>query len=587
MREGCKNTDAPPSRIVVESVAPEIDGGRFPIKRLVGDEVEISADIVVDGSDPLAARLLFRRRDPYSDAVPPWQDAPMHQQGNDRWSGQFRVEALGRYEYAVEAWIERAANARRAYRTRSPRQLQIIVERERAGFGAWYEMFPRSAGTDPNRSATFAEAAERLPDIAAMGFDVLYLPPIHPIGRTGRKGRNNSPQAEPGDPGSPWAVGGPEGGHTAVEPGLGTLRDFELFVARARDVGLEVALDLAFHCSPDHPYVREHPEWFAGSRHGGIPHAENPPKAYEDIYPFDFDGSDWQGLHAELKRIVLFWIDHGIRIFRVDNPHTKPFAFWEWLLDEIRAGHPDVIFLAEAFTRPALMRRLAKVGFSQSYTYFIWRTAKAELTAYLTELAHTDVREYLRPNLFTNTPDILHASLQEGGRPAFQARFVLAATLGASYGIYSGFELCEDRAIPGTEEYRNSEKFEHRAWDWDRPGHIKDLITRVNEIRRGHPALRHNWNLSFHDADNEAFLCYSKATPDASDVLVVVVSLDPRRPQQGWVELPVERWGLRSDTSFVMDELLSGQRCHWTGGRHEVRLDPSDCPAKIWHLIAR
>jgi starch synthase (maltosyl-transferring) len=446
-------------------------------------------------------------------------------------------------------------------------------------------MFPRSAGKDAGRGATFKEAEGRLAEIAAMGFDVLYLPPIHPIGKTHRKGANNVLHAAANDPGSPWAIGGIEGGHKAVEPGLGTLADFGRFLAAAGKLGLEIALDLAFQCSPDHPYVREHPEWFRHRPDGTIKYAENPPKKYQDIYPFDLETEAWLSLWRELKDVVLFWVKRGVRIFRVDNPHTKPFPFWEWLIEEVRGAHPDVIFLSEAFTRPKVMRYLAKSGFSQSYTYFTWRNSKAELTDYFTELTGTEVREYMRPNLFTNTPDILHEYLQFGGRTAFQIRLVLAATLGASYGIYGpAFELCEGRAIPGTEEYQDSEKYQLRAWDRDRPGNIKDFIARVNRIRRENPCLQSDWSLRFHPVDNDRLLFYSKKTPDLTNVLLMVVNLDPHHAQQGWLRVPLRELGLGETDNYQVHDLLGDSRFLWQGEANFVRLEPSESPAHIFRL---
>ncbi len=469
---------------------------------------------------------------------------------------------------------------------RSEPVLEVIVERERARFGAWYEIFPRSSGTDPGRGAQFADAEKRLSSIASMGFDVVYLPPIHPIGTTHRKGPNNTLAAGPGDPGSPWAIGSSEGGHKAIDPALGTLDDFQRFVRSARDAGLEVALDLAFQCSPDHPYVREHPEWFRKRPDGSIKYAENPPKKYQDIYPLDFECASWSALWRELKQVVLFWIDQGVVVFRVDNPHTKSFRFWEWLIAEVRRDHPEVIFLAEAFTRPKVLRHLAKVGFSQSYTYFTWRNTKLELETYLTELTQTDFAEYLRPNLFVNTPDILHEYLQFGGRPAFQTRLVLAATMGASYGIYGPvFELVETAAVPGTEEYQDSEKYQVRVWDWNQPGNIRAFISRVNRIRRENEALHQNRNLRFYDIDNDRMIFYGKATDDLSNVILVVVNLDPHNPQSGWLELPVEQLGIAGESkSYQMHDLLSDARYLWQGERNFVRLDPRESPAHIFRL---
>lgn len=648
-------------RVVVENVRPEIDCGRFPIKRVAGETVSVTADIHADGHDVLAAVLLYRRCGEEA-----WQETPMELVTNDEWAAAFLVDALGRYEYTVEAWIDRfatwrhalstkfgaeqdvstdllegvelvrrvaqvrevrrvrevqeveeddevlrkaivlgdvttsvadrvavaldarlqrvmAAHADRSRGARYGHVLEVIVERERARFGAWYEMFPRSAGPDPTRSATFREAAALLPYVASMGFDVLYLPPIHPIGRSFRKGRNNSLKPAPGDPGSPWAIGAEEGGHTAVEPGLGTLKDFDRFVTAARRQGLEIALDIAFQASPDHPYVREHPEWFRHRPDGTIKYAENPPKKYQDIYPMDFESERWQELWQELKRVIEFWIGHGVKIFRVDNPHTKPYRFWYWVLGEITRNHPDTIFLSEAFTRPKVMRYLAKVGFSQSYTYFTWRNTKQELTEYFTELTQTDVREYMRANLFANTPDILHAYLQRGGRPAFKIRFALAATLGASYGIYSGFELCENEAVkPGSEEYLDSEKFQFKPRNFDQPGSLAEWIGRINAIRRAHPALQRDWGLAFHETDNPQLLCYSKQSADGTDRLLIVVNLDPKYMQHGFVRLPLAQWGLTPEVTIQAADLLSGERYFWRGEWNYVRLDPE---SNIAHIL--
>lgn len=462
----------------------------------------------------------------------------------------------------------------------------IWVDRERAVCGAWYEFFPRSCAKEPGRHGTLANATARLPYVAEMGFDVVYLPPIHPIGRQFRKGPNNSPQCRPGDHGSPWAIGGPEGGHDAIHPDLGTLADFDGLVRRARELGLEVALDLALQCAPDHPYVREHPDWFRRRPDGTIQYAENPPKKYQDIYPLDFDCQDWRGLWAELKRVVLSWVARGVEIFRVDNPHTKPFRFWEWLIGEVQAEHPRVLFLAEAFTRPKIMRRLAKLGFTQSYTYFTWRNTQAELVEYLTELTQTEVREYFRPNFFANTPDILHAYLQQGGRAAFQTRAILAATLGATYGVYGPpFELCEGRGLPGSEEYVDSEKYEPRVWDLDAPHSLRPLLTRLNRIRRAHPALQRNSGLHFHRIDdNDQLLCYSKRSSDGQDCVLAIVNLDPHHVQQGMTELDLEALGLPSDARYAVHDLLRDERYAWQGPRNFVQLDPGDCPGHVFAL---
>ena len=586
----------------------------------------------------------------------PWREVPMSLVENDRWQGSFVVDALGRYEYTVDAWVDRFASWRRdlskkvgagqdvssellegaalvsaAIERRAPdagdetvseslralatpgdsgrrvaaalseeleafmaarpdrrratsfdRVLQVSVDRERARFGAWYEMFPRSAGPDPSRSATFAEAARMLPYVASMGFDVLYLPPIHPIGRSFRKGPNNSLTPMPDDPGSPWAIGSEEGGHTAIEPGLGTIDDFDAFVDAAAVQGLEIALDIAFQTSPDHPYVREHPDWFRQRPDGTIKYAENPPKKYQDIYPLNFDSAEWQALWYELKRVFEFWIEHGVKIFRVDNPHTKPFRFWEWALADLTRQHPDVILLSEAFTRPTVMKYLAKVGFTQSYTYFTWRNSKDELVEYFTELTRPPVSEYLRPNLFANTPDILHAYLQRGGRSAFQVRLVLAATLGASYGIYSGFELVENLPVhTGSEEYLDSEKYQIRVRDYQRADSLAELIGRINAIRRTHPALQHDSGLAFHRTDNGELLAYSKRSPDGRDLILVVVNLDPANMQHGFVQLPLVEWGVTPHATIEVADLLSGERYFWRGEWNYVRLDPQDRVAHV------
>ena len=659
----------PQKRVAIERVTPQVDCGRFPIKRTIGEQVIVRADIHTDGHDLLDAVLLFRKA-----AAAHWREVPMVLVDNDRWEGRFVVDELGRYEYCVEGWIDRfgswrhevekkfaagqaigneliegAALVRDAARraddripdgrpieevipdstepemlealatvledagtdeservsaalsdellelmgrypdrmrsTRYDRELEVLVERERARCGAWYEMFPRSAGREPSRSATFDEAAARLRYVADLGFDVLYLPPIHPIGRSFRKGPNNTLQAGPDDPGSPWAIGNEGGGHMAIEPGLGTLDDFDRFVAAARTLGLEIALDLAYQVSPDHPYVAGHPDWFRRRPDGSIKYAENPPKKYQDIYPFNFESDDWQALWTELKRIVEFWIDHGVTIFRVDNPHTKPYAFWQWALADLRNRHPEAIFLSEAFTRPKVMKFLAKCGFSQSYTYFTWRNTKPELTEYFTELTQSDDREYFRPNLFANTPDILHAYLQRGGRPAFEVRLILAATLGANYGIYSGFELIEHVPVrDGSEEYLDSEKYQIRVRDFDRPGTLAELIAHVNQIRRDHPALQRDWGLRFHDTDNPHIICYSKRSEDGADLVVVIVNLDPGGMQHGFVKLPVASWGLPPDGSYEVVDLLSSERYIWRGESNYVRLDPPGRMAHILHV---
>jgi len=638
------------SRVVIERVEPEVDCGRFPIKRTVGEQVIVEADIFADGPELLGAVLQYRR-----DETSRWTEAPMTLVDNDRWRGAFTVSDVGRYRYTLQAWVDRFASwsrdlrrtvaarqdadveleigstlvraaGRRGNNADAPRltayadllrrggdegvraalsdelaalmashpdreraatygrQLGVQVDRPRARFGAWYEMFPRSCAPEAGHHGTFADAEARLPYVAAMGFDVLYLPPIHPIGRTHRKGCNNAETADPGDPGSPWAIGASEGGHKSVHSELGTLDDFARFVESARRHGLEIALDLAYQCSADHPYLREHPEWFRRRPDGTVQYATNPPKKYQDIYPFDFDTAGWRPLWEELRSIVRFWVERDVRIFRVDNPHTKPFAFWEWLIGETARDYPDVIFLSEAFTRPKVMYRLAKLGFTQSYTYFTWRTTKPELEAYFTELTATPVREYFRPNLWPNTPDILHAVLQEGGRPAFLSRFVLAATLGANYGIYGpAFELCVRRAAaPGSEEYLDSEKYQLVHWEIGRSDSLMDLIARLNRARHDHAAFWSDWSLRFHRVDNEQLICYSKTA--SADAVLVIVNLDPARVHAGWTALDLEVLGLAPDAPYAVRDLLTGARYEWRGARNYVELGPEGLSAHVFHV---
>ncbi len=470
--------------------------------------------------------------------------------------------------------------------TRFEPALELVVDREKARFGTWYEMFVRSQGSEPGKSGTFQDAERRLPELRDLGFDVVYLPPIHPIGHTNRKGPDNALNGGTNFPGSPWAIGSEAGGHAAIDPSIGTLGDFDRFVATANRLGIEVALDFAIQCSPDHPWVREHPQWFHHRPDGSIKYAENPPKEYQDIYPIDFDTSDQRGLFEELERVVRFWREHGVQIFRVDNPHTKPMQFWNWLIDEVQTAHPEVIFLAEAFTRPKMMRALAKAGFTQSYTYFTWRNTKRELTEYLTELTHTSMREYFRPNFFTNTPDILTPVLQAGGPAAFKMRLVLAATLSPSYGIYSGFELCEHQAVPGTEEYLNSEKYQIKVRDWNQPGHIKEFIGRVNSIRRDNPALQQFLNLRFLSSDNDQILFFSKATPDKENVILVAVNLDPFYPHHCTALVPPEVAGFAPGQSYQVTDLLTGAKYIWSE-RNYVRLDPASEPAHILRVEER
>jgi starch synthase (maltosyl-transferring) len=651
------NDEKSRKRVVIEGVNPEIDGGRFPVKRTLGDRVRVEADIVADGHEVIAALLLYRREQDNA-----WRSTPMDPLVNDRWWGEFQVLELGRYVYAIQAWVDRfrtwqrdlkkrvdagqdvaieflvgaqiiAAAESRASKSQArqlkewdailrgdgglqekyeaaqnpelaelmrqypdkrfistyDKNLTVAVEPVKARFSAWYEMFPRSCSPEPGRHGTFKDCEARLPYIAKMGFDVLYLPPIHPIGRKNRKGKNNHPVAEKGDVGSPWAIGGAEGGHKAVHPDLGTLEDFRHFVERAQEYGIDIALDIAFQGSPEHPYVKKHPKWFRWRPDNTVQYAENPPKKYEDIFPFDFETEDWQELWEEFKSVILFWTEQGVRIFRVDNPHTKPFHFWEWLISDIKRDYPEAIFLSEAFTRPKVMYRLTKLGFTQSYTYFAWRNTKWELTQYFTDLTQTEVREYFRANLWPNTPDILTEYLQFGGRPAYMIRLVLAATLGANYGIYGPpFELCVSQPRdPGSEEYLDSEKYEVKYWDLNRPESLKDFIARVNRVRRDNPALHSDWNLKFFPIDSEQLICYGKYTDDLSNIIVVVVNLNPHHTQGGWLTLPLEELGLDPAQPYQVHDLLGDGRFLWHGSRNYVELDPRVLPAHIFRIRRR
>ncbi len=652
---------APPdgrSRVIIENVTPEIDGGTFAAKRVCGERVIVEADIFADGHEMISGMLLFRR-----EAEKKWHETALKLVVNDRWRADFRVDEIGRYRYTLAAWIDRFQSWRRDLQkraevdehseldiltgaliieqaarrasasdkkklleaiellrdedtslstkltaalsddllelvqrypdrggdTRYGKELAVVVDREKARFSAWYEMFPRSSAAEPGVHGTFKDCERLLSYVASMGFDTLYLPPIHPVGYTHRKGKNNSITAAADDPGSPWAIGSAEGGHKSIHPQLGTVEEFRSFVAKAESLDLEVALDLAYQCSPDHPYVREHPKWFRWRPDGTVQFAENPPKKYQDIYPLDFTTEEWRALWEELKSIVEFWREQGIRIFRVDNPHTKPLPFWQWLIDTVKQDHPEVIFLAEAFTRPKVMYRLGKLGFTQSYSYFTWRNTTAEITEYFQELTLTEVREYFRPNLWPNTPDILPEYLQFGGRAAFMLRLVLAATLSGNYGIYGpAFELLENRPREaGSEEYLDSEKYEIKHWNRESADSLKDFITRINKIRKDNPALKCDWSLCFHEIDNEQMVCYTKRTEDLGNIIVVVVNLDPHHVQSGWVRIPLEPLQLTATDSYQAHDLLTGARFLWHGARNYVQLDPKNGPAHILRLRRR
>jgi starch synthase (maltosyl-transferring) len=633
----------PYQSVVIENVYPELDCGRYPVKREVGDWLEVWADIFMEGHDAISAVLKHREKGERE-----WSETPMRFLENDRWFASFPLHENARLEYAVEAWPDEFESWRREVakkveagqivelelvegrgivedardrsgaggdpdlkRTLSDfdaadyagrldllrseevrelmarhpdrrsstvhKTLEVVVDRVAARYASWYEIFPRSQGTVPGRSATFREAEARLPEIASMGFDVVYLTPIHPIGTSHRKGRNNALVAAPDDPGSPYGIGSERGGHKAVHPDLGTLEDFRHFVEATEEHGMEVALDLAIQCSPDHPYVREHPEWFKFRPDGTMKYAENPPKKYQDIVNVDFYCEDWKGLWDELLSIIRFWVEQGVKTFRVDNPHTKPFAFWEWAIGEVQKEHPEVIFLSEAFTRPKPLKNLAKLGFTQSYTYFTWRHGKAEFIEYLTELTKLEPREYLRPNFFANTHDILPHVLQFGGRPAFKQRLVLAATLSSVYGIYNGFELCENtpRGEPGTTVYyQDSEVYEYKVWDWERPGNIKDYVSLINRIRRENPALQELLNLNFYNADSDDVLFYGKATLDRTNAVFVAVNLNAHEAREATLEVPIWEFGIGDEEDFVIEDLLRGTEYPWRGRWRHVRLAP-------------
>jgi starch synthase (maltosyl-transferring) len=641
-------------RVVIERVTPELDGGRYPIKRIVGDTITVECDAFADGHDEIACAVRYRGP---SDSD--WRLAPMSHIVNDRWRGSFTVSEMGRYRFGVIGWMDRfgtwehllhkrvqvgqdlavdlligadlvaeaaehaagpeaevlrsyerslregdheAAFSRdlaarmaerlpRRYATVYERELVVVVDRPLAQFSAWYEIFPRSASPEPGRHGTFKDVIARLPYVAELGFDILYLTPIHPIGHAFRKGKDNSPSAQPGEPGSPYAVGNEHGGHKAIHPELGTLEDFRELVRVAKTLGIEVALDNAFQVSPDHPYVREHPEWFRARPDGTIQYAENPPKKYQDVYPFDFETRDWEGLWYELKSYFDFWIAQGVTVFRVDNPHTKAFGFWEWCIGELKREHPELIFLSEAFTRPKVMYNLAKLGFTQSYTYFTWRTSKWELTQYMLELTKGEPQEFFRPNFWPNTHDILTPQFYPGHRATFIARAAMAATMTANWGIYGpAYELMLHGKAEGREEYNNNEKYEIHHWNLDDPNSLRHFIGRLNRIRKEHPALQRNETIRFHRVDNnyvenEQIIAYSKVSPDGSDIVLTVVNLDPTSTQSGWVEVPVGEWGLEGD--YQAHDLITDQRFTWNGGFNYVELRPFTMPVHILRIRRR
>lgn len=638
------------NRAIIENIYPEVDCGRYPVKRTVGDRFQVWADAFIDGHDMMQAALAWQAK-----GSKDWQEVPMQHVENDRWTGSFVLEHNTRYAYRIHAWHDDFGSWRRDTQKKrdagqdislelvegqhlieaatkraktalkkqlsavlselsklnhhgqadrllsgetgalmaqipdrsgqtSSRILEVTVDRERARYGAWYEIFPRSQGTDPNRSGTFDDCIRRLPEISDMGFHVLYLTPIHPIGQKHRKGRNNSLDAQPGDPGSPYAIGSHEGGHKAVEPQLGTLKDFRRLVKEAQNHGMEIALDFAIQCAPDHPWIKEHPEWFQFRPDGTIKYAENPPKKYQDIVNVDFQSRDAEGLWNELLSTVMFWVEQGVKIFRVDNPHTKPFAFWEWLIGNVQAQHPDVIFLSEAFTRPKIMYALAKLGFTQSYTYFTWRNTKAELIEYLTELSRDWPKDYFRPNFFPTTPDILPDFLQNAPPSAFKIRLALAALLSPSYGMYSGYELCENEPDRTKKEFNHSEKYEFKPRDWHALGNIIDFVTLLNDIRRGNPALHHLTNLRFYHASSDHILFFGKATADLSNIVFVAINLDPHHAHDATIEMPLWEFGVSEDQPYQLDDLIHGHSWYWTGKWQHLHLGPHTNPVSIFRL---
>ncbi|NBB73463.1 MAG: DUF3416 domain-containing protein [Bacteroidetes bacterium] len=641
------------SRVVITAVAPEVEGGAWPVKRGRGETVDVTAGIIADGHEDIAAEFLVEHEDDDAPTV-----VPMEEQPNDEFTASFEAERIGTYTYWVRAWVNRFGTwqdqfARRVEggeaeslleselkegaellrqaaeranggddeelltahvhalehgdvdvalqdeiadlaRKHAPREAalksaprEVLVDPEVARSGAWYEFFPRSARPDDTH-ATFDDAADLLPRIKELGFDIVYLPPIHPIGETHRKGKDNAPTAQPGEPGSPWAIGGfledgTRGGHKSVHPALGGIEAFDRFVARAEEVGLKVALDIAFQTSPDHPYVEEHPEWFYHRPDGSIRYAENPPKKYQDVYPINFENEDWRALWQELKSVFEHWIDHGVTIFRVDNPHTKPFAFWEWCLASLREDTPELIVLSEAFTKPKTMHHLAKLGFNNSYTYFTWRNTKKELQSYAEELFHTNITEFFRPNFWPNTPDILHDELVHGGRPAHITRFVLAATLSSAYGVYGPpFEHLDNNQHPDREEYANNEKYEIRTWDWNDPASLQPLMQRVNAVRKANPALQQMRNIRFLETHNDQLMAYTKWSGE--NTILVVTNLDPHQPHEGLVELPLAALDLPTDEPYHVEDLLSGAHYTWQGTQNYVKLAPNETPAHIFRL---
>lgn len=635
------------SRVSIENVKPQVDGGLYAAKRTVGERVDVTANIFGDGHDHIRAHVLYKK-----EGNAAWNIIELNHLVNDEWTTSFYTTETGNYIFTIRAWIDHfetwhdgfkkkasakvdvhleiqegiiflkvlAADQQKdlldainkleqgsyedsilfiqsdafnalvhqypliEHETTYEKELKISVEHTKANFSSWYELFPRSSSLEGN-AGTFNDVVKLLPRVKAMGFDVLYLPPIHPIGKLNRKGKNNSVTAQEGEPGSPWAIGSDEGGHKSVHPPLGTLADYKSLIAEAVNAGIDIALDLAFQCAPDHPYVKEHPDWFKQRPDGSIQYAENPPKKYQDIYPFNFECDDWKGLWEELKSVIFFWIEHGVKIFRVDNPHTKPIQFWGWVIAEVNKEYNDIIFLSEAFTRPKIMAALAKVGFTQSYTYFTWRVQKHELIEYMNELVASDLRDYFRPNFWPNTPDILPFHLQYQNENIFIIRLALAATLSSNYGIYGPpYEFCENIPVEGKEEYFNSEKYEIKQYEWKQKNRMTDIISLINAARKDHAALQSTWNIEFCFIENRNLIAYLKATDDLSDIMLVIVNLDPYQVQSGYVQLPLKKLKLTGGVNLKLQDLITGDQYTWTQEWNYVMLDPYKMPFHIFSL---
>lgn len=639
-------------RVYIDNVYPEIDGGKYPIRRVPGEIVEVEADVFADGHDLVCARLLYRHFSEKKFSI-----APMESTGGERWKGSFEITKQGTYIYTIEAWLDHALSWQHTLKRRLAgkekldvellhgvkffqkiktkaaakekksiediielfkdkkrydeavkmalsteaeqwikkypdtgiftryKELSVWVDRKKAAFSTWYELFPRAASNVAHRHGTFKDVERLLPRLRDMGMDVLYLPPIHPIGKTHRKGKNNSLKARPDEPGVPWAIGDESGGHKAIHPELGTLEDFQSLVKKAAEHGMEIALDYALQCSPDHPYVKEHPEWFMWRPDGTAQYAENPPKKYQDVIPFNFETKEWETLWEELKSIVEFWMEQGVKIFRVDNPHTKSVYFWEWLISEIKKKDPDVLFLAEAFTAPKMMYHLAKIGFTQSYTYFTWRNSKAEMTEYMEELTKTELKEYFRPNFWPNTPDILPYHLQTGKESIYIARVFMAATLSSNYGFYGPvYELLVSDALPGREEYLNSEKYEIRNWDWDRDTRLKMAITSINKARMENEALQETNNVEFLNTQNDNLLAYYKQSRDGSNKFICIVNLDPNNKQWAFLQTPLEKIGKPEGQPCMVHDLMNDARYQWNKRWNYIELDPGILPCHLFRI---